>query len=187
MSFDDSELYTATTISGRQPPKEKKKNRKKNSHYQGIDTSGNRNASRNRINAGDKDASVAADIAMLTFSAIVTASRSTSSFSRATCHSTRAHLATSFEYELTFNDYSRVVRATGDADASNVIGNIILEYEMVAQPDLAQILDKQNKGKVSIFMTRYYVTEKSAQTRERHSCLSTSTCLPEYGGHPETL
>ena len=31
------------------------------------------------------------------------------------------------EYELTFNDYSRVIQATGDADASYDIENVSLE------------------------------------------------------------
>ena len=35
------------------------------------------------------------------------------------------------EYELTFNDYSRVIQATGDAEASYHIGGISLEYDMV--------------------------------------------------------
>ena len=38
------------------------------------------------------------------------------------------------EYELTFSDYSRVIQATGDADASYDIENISLEYDIVTQP-----------------------------------------------------
>ena len=41
------------------------------------------------------------------------------------------------EYELTFNDYSRVIQATGDAKASYHIGGISLEYDMVTLPELA--------------------------------------------------
>lgn len=42
----------------------------------------------------------------------------------------------SLEYELTFNDYNRVVvTAAGDANASNTS----LEFDMVVQPDLVKI------------------------------------------------
>ena len=54
------------------------------------------------------------------------------------------------EYELKFNDYSRVIQATDDADASYKIDNISLEFDKVTQPDLARIIDKQYRGRVAI-------------------------------------
>ena len=54
------------------------------------------------------------------------------------------------EYELTFNDYSRVIQATGDADASYHIGGISLEYDMVTLPELARMIDNQYKGRLVI-------------------------------------
>ncbi|MEW8688828.1 MAG: hypothetical protein AB2556_23670, partial [Candidatus Thiodiazotropha sp.] len=54
------------------------------------------------------------------------------------------------EYELTFNDYSRVIQATGNADASYNIENISLGYEMVSQPELARMIDNQYKGCLAI-------------------------------------
>ena len=44
------------------------------------------------------------------------------------------------EYELTFNDYSRAIQATDDADASYDIENISLEYEIITQPELADMI-----------------------------------------------
>ena len=39
------------------------------------------------------------------------------------------------EYELTFNDYKRVIQATGNLNAPYTIENISLEYEMVTQSE----------------------------------------------------
>ena len=50
------------------------------------------------------------------------------------------------EYELTCNDYSRVIQATGVADASYNIENISLEYDMVIQPELARMIANQYGG-----------------------------------------
>lgn len=41
------------------------------------------------------------------------------------------------EYELTINDYSRVITVTVDAYASSDVANICFEYDMVTQPELA--------------------------------------------------
>ena len=58
------------------------------------------------------------------------------------------------EYEVTFNDYSRVIQATGDVDTSYSIENISLEYEMVIQPELALIIHNQYKGRLAILNDR---------------------------------
>ena len=58
------------------------------------------------------------------------------------------------EYELTFNDYSRVIRATGDADSSYDIENISLEYEIVTQPELARMIASQYNGRLAILFDR---------------------------------
>ena len=57
------------------------------------------------------------------------------------------------EYEVTFNDYSRVIRATGDADASYSVGNLSLEYNMVTQP-LARMIANQYNGRLAILYDR---------------------------------
>ena len=58
------------------------------------------------------------------------------------------------EYELTFNDYSRVIEAKGDVDASYHIGGISLEYDMVTLPELARMIDNQYKGRFAILYDR---------------------------------
>ena len=58
------------------------------------------------------------------------------------------------EYELTFTDFSRVIMATGDADASYHIGDISLEYDMVTLPELARMIDNQDKGRLAILYVR---------------------------------
>ena len=58
------------------------------------------------------------------------------------------------EYELTFNDYSHVIQATGDVDASYHIGGISLEYDMVTLPELARMIDHQYKGRLAILYDR---------------------------------
>ncbi len=54
------------------------------------------------------------------------------------------------EYELTFNDYSRVIMAS-DTGSSYEINNISLEFDMVTQPDLATMVRHQYMGQMSIF------------------------------------
>ena len=58
------------------------------------------------------------------------------------------------EYELTYNDYSRLIQATGDVDASYHIGGISLEYDMVTLPEPAQVIDNQYKGRLAILYDR---------------------------------
>ena len=58
------------------------------------------------------------------------------------------------EYELTFNDYSRVIQATGDVDASYHIGGISLEYDIVTLPELARMINNQYKGRLAILYDR---------------------------------
>ena len=58
------------------------------------------------------------------------------------------------EYELPLNDYSRVIQAAGDANASYHIGGISLEYDMVTLPELARMIDNQYKGRLAILYDR---------------------------------
>ena len=58
------------------------------------------------------------------------------------------------EYELTFNDYSSVIQATGDAHTTYSIEKIILEYELVTQPELARMIHNQYKGRLAILYDR---------------------------------
>ena len=91
---------------------------RKNDQYQGIDTSGNRNATWIRIDAGNKDETVAADKAIA--DAFGNRFYIPLDFELLEGHMPfyQSALGDRLEYELTFNDYSRAFRATGDADAS---------------------------------------------------------------------
>ena len=58
------------------------------------------------------------------------------------------------EYELTSNNYSRVVHATVDVDVSYHIRGISLQYDMVTLPELARMIDNQYKGPLAILYDR---------------------------------
>ena len=58
------------------------------------------------------------------------------------------------QYELTFNDYNRVIQAVRDVDASYNIGDISLEYDIVTLPELARMIDNQYKGRLAILYDR---------------------------------
>ena len=63
-------------------------------------------------------------------------------------------LGDGLEYELTFNDYSRAIRATDDADASYDIENISLDYEIVTQPELTRMIANKYNGRLAILYDR---------------------------------
>ena len=148
LSIDDSDVYHCYNDLW------KTASERKNDHYQGIDTSANRNATRIRINAGDKDASVAVDKAI----AVAFGNRFCIplDFELLESHMPfyQSALGDRLEYELTFNDYSNVVRATGDNDTSYSIENISLEYDMVTLPELARMISNQYKGRLAILYDR---------------------------------
>ena len=58
------------------------------------------------------------------------------------------------EYELTFNDYGRVIKATGDSKASYTIDNISLEFDTVSEPSLARAIRGRYAGRLSILYER---------------------------------
>ena len=125
-----------------------------NSQYQGIDLSDDSNVTRIRVGAGNKDETETEDAAI------------------AAAYGNRYHIPLDFElleshmpfyqsalgdrleYELTFNDYSRVVVATGNAAASYSIENIALEFDMVTQPDLARQIRNQYAGRLAVLYER---------------------------------
>ena len=127
---------------------------RKNDQYQGIDTSGNQNTTQIRIGAGNKDETVAADKAIA--NAFGNRFYIPLDFELLEGHMPfyQSGLGDRLEYELTFNDYSRAIRATGDADASYDIENISLEYEIVTQPELARMIANQYNGRLAILYDR---------------------------------
>ena len=94
LSIDDSNVYHCYNDLW------KTASERKNDHYQGIDTSANRNATRIRINAENKDASVWLTKPSPLLSATASASRSISSCWKATCHFTRARWETASSMNL---------------------------------------------------------------------------------------
>ena len=58
------------------------------------------------------------------------------------------------EYELTFNDYSRVILTASDSAATYSIGGISLEFDVVTQPELARMVRNQYTGRVAILYDR---------------------------------
>ena len=98
-----------------------------NNHYRGIDASDNRNTTGTRVGAGNGDSSVVADKAIA--DAFGDRFFAPLDFELLESHMPfyQSALGDRLEYDLTFNDYSRVIQATGDVDASYHIRGISLE------------------------------------------------------------
>jgi len=79
----------------------------------------------------------------------------------------QAGLGDRLEYELTFNDYSKVIKSS-DASATYVIKNISLEFDMVTEPELARQIRQQYSGKMAILYDRVLrhrkITKNKADT-----------------------
>ena len=123
---------------------------RENAHYQGIDESNNRNTTRIRVSARNKDTSIVADKAI----ADVYSNRFyiPLDFDLLENHMPfyQSALGDRLEYEFTFNDYNRVIWATGDTDDSYDIENVSLEYEMVTQPELTRMISNQYSARLAI-------------------------------------
>ena len=65
----------------------------------------------------------------------------------------QAGLGERLEYELTFNDYYKVINST-DADSSYAISNICLEFDMVTDAELARQIRQQFSGRMAILYDR---------------------------------
>ena len=65
----------------------------------------------------------------------------------------QAGLGDRLEYELTFNDYNKVINSS-DVDASYTIKNICLEFDTVSDTELARQIGQQTNGKVAILYDR---------------------------------
>ena len=79
----------------------------------------------------------------------------------------QAGLGDRLEYELTFNDYNKVINST-DADSSYVISNICLEFDMVTDSELARQIRQQFSGRMAILYDRILrhrkITKKKSDT-----------------------
>ena len=79
----------------------------------------------------------------------------------------QAGLGDRLEYELTFNDYNKVISST-DADSSYIISNICLEFDMVTDSELARQIRQQFSGRMAILYDRILrhrkITKKKSDT-----------------------
>ena len=112
MSIDDSDVFHCYNDLWKTAPE------RANGHYQAIDASDNRNTTRIRVGAENGDSSVVADKAIA--DAFVDHFFTPLDFELLESHMPfyQSALGDRLKYELTFNDYSRVIQATGDVDAS---------------------------------------------------------------------
>ena len=119
-----------------------------------IDASNNKNTTRIQVGAGNRDSSFVADKAIA--EAFGDRFFTPLDFELLESHMPfyQSTLGDRLKYELTFNDYSRVIQATGDVDASYHIGGISLEYDMVTLPEVARMIDNQYKGRLAILYDR---------------------------------
>ena len=65
----------------------------------------------------------------------------------------QAGLGDRLEYELTFNDYNKVIKST-DETSSYIINNISLEFKKVSDTELARQIRNQVNGKMVIYYDR---------------------------------
>ena len=148
LSVDDADVYGAYADLWRTPQE------RANMHYQGIDTSAGRNTTKLRLGAGDGNTAVPEDQAI------------------AEVYGNRFHIPLDFEllethmpffqsglgdrleYELTFQDYGRVIKADGDPNASYTIDGISLEFDQTTQPDLARQIRQQYAGRMAVLYDR---------------------------------
>ena len=64
-------------------------------------------------------------------------------------------------YEITFNDYGKVIVSTGaSSDGSYKISDIFLEYEIVTQPDLARRVSDKYPKYGFVVLTEFSDTDK---------------------------
>lgn len=145
MSIDDSDVYHCYQDLW------KTARERGNAQYQGIDTTVNRNATKLRVGAGD-GAAVAADQAIATAYSNRFSTPLDFELLESQMPFYQSALGDRLEYELTFNDYSRVIQATGDS--SYTIENISLEYDMVTNAELARMIRNQYASRLAILYDR---------------------------------
>ena len=79
----------------------------------------------------------------------------------------QAGLGDRLEYELTFNDYNKVINST-DADSSYDISNFCLEFDMVTDSELTRQIRQQFSGRMAILYDRILrhrkITKKKSDT-----------------------
>ena len=143
MSIDDSDIYHCYTDLWKSPSE------RINMAYQGI---GKDNMLKHRVGAGDKGSNKADQ-------AIANAYGNRFciplDFELLETHMPfyQAGLGDRLEYELTFNDYNKVIKSS-DATSTYTIKNICLEFDTVSDPELARQIRQQVAGKMVILYDR---------------------------------
>ena len=124
---------------------------RENAQYQDIDTTADRNATKLRVGAGDA-VNVAGDKAIS--EAYGSRFYHPLDFEILESHMPfyQSALGDRLEYELTFNDYSRVI--VSDGDGSYTIENISLEFDMVTNAEFARMIRNQYAGRLAILYDR---------------------------------
>ena len=124
--------------------------------YQGIDESPSRNVLKLRVGAGNGDSTKTEDKAIA--DAYGNRFFIPLDFELLESHMPfyQSALGDRLEYELMFNDYARVINATGreTAGTSYAVENISLEFEMMTQPELARLIRNQYAGRLAILYDR---------------------------------
>lgn len=147
MSIDDSDVFYCYQDLW------KTAQERDNAQYQGIDTSTGRNVTKirlgakNMVDTNTEDNAIAEAYGNRFFIPL--------DFELLETHMPyyQSALADRLEYELTFNEYSRVILSTVTTSTYS-IGNISLEYDMVTIPDLARSIRNQYAGRISIMYDR---------------------------------
>jgi len=145
MSLDDADIYLCYRdlwMSDKE---------RLNAAYYGIHNSGN--TAKIRLGAGDAVAATQPDASIA--AAFGSRFAIPLDFEILTDHGPfyQAGLADRLSFELTFNDYGRVIIAT-DTDASYKITNITLEFDAITQPDLARLMRQQYMSQTVVLYTR---------------------------------
>ncbi|MCG7888993.1 MAG: hypothetical protein N0C80_01725, partial [Candidatus Thiodiazotropha endolucinida] len=143
MSIDDSDIYHCYTDLWKSPSE------RVNMAYQGI---GKENMLKHRVGAGnataDKEDQAIAKAYGNRFCIPL-------DFELLETHMPfyQAGLGDRLEYELTFNDYNKVIKS-GDATSTYTIKNICLEFDTVSDTELARQIRQQVDGKMVILYDR---------------------------------
>ena len=154
MSIDDSDIYHCYVDLWKSPSE------RANMAYQGI---GKNNMLKHRVGSGnassDKEDEAVANVYKKRFCIPL-------DFELLETHMPfyQAGLGDRLEYELTFNDYDKVIKST-DASSTYNIKNICLEFDMVSDTELVRQIRQQYDGKMTFLYDRILRHRKIAKNK----------------------